>query len=437
MAHENNAHNYDYVLAGGGGAGLSLALALIQRQELSDARILVVDRERKGINDRTWCFWATDPLPFAEIAHRSWNKLRFIGGGHDLDLELDPYRYQMLRSGDFYRHALDRLAAAGNVDVLQAEVDAIEDTGPYVTVRLRPAAGGPPPGGADVGRGGNSGGSPVSAGTDGSTGGPGAGAVERLTESRAVTADYVFDSTWDYGRFMVDETKYHNLKQHFLGRVIRAPYDVFDADRATMFDFRTPQEGVMRFVYTMPSSPREALIEFTLFSYELLSPQEYDRRVNDYIRDIVGLERWEVLEEESCIIPMTDYPFERRPSPRVLRTGTKGGRVKASTGYAFARMQRDSAAIAESLARHGHPFDLPRVPARYRLFDSILLQVLYRNGERAEEVFSALFSKNPVQRIFRFLDEDDGRGQNLKLMSTVPIGLFTKAAARVLSGKAP
>lgn len=412
MAHDNDPDHYDYVLAGGGGAGLSLALALVERQTLSKARILVVDRERKGANDRTWCFWARTPLPFADIAHRSWDKLRFIGGGHDLDLDLDPYRYQMLRSSDFYRHALERLAAAGNVDMLQAEVDGMEDEGLRVSVRLRAAGGGP--------------GVP-----------PGDSPVARLSGDRVVTADYVFDSTWDYGRFSVDEAKYHNLKQHFLGRVIRAPRDVFDPERATMFDFRTPQEGVMRFVYTMPSNRREALVEFTLFSYELLSPQEYDRRVNDYIRDIIGLERWEVLEEESCIIPMTDYPFDRRPSPRVLRTGTKGGRVKASTGYAFARMQRDSEAIAESLVRHGHPFDLPRTPARYRLFDSILLQVLYRNGDRAEEVFSALFSKNPVQRIFRFLDEDDDRGENLRLMSTVPLALFTKAAARVLSGKAP
>ena len=417
--------HYDYVLAGGGGAGLSLALHLVDCEALQNRTILLVDREVKGANDRTWCFWATDPLPYHSIAHRRWDRMRFIGGGRDLELDLGPYRYQMLRSEDFYRHALKRLHDCENVTLLHAEVDNIADEGALASVDLRPSSL-PSPYPEEA----------VDVATNDDLVSE-HDAPERLTESLRVTADYVFDSTWDYGRFQVDETKYHNLKQHFLGRVIRAPHDTFDVDRATMFDFRTAQDGVMRFVYTMPSNRREALVEYTLFSHDLLSPAEYDERLNRYIRNIIGLKKWEVLEEESCIIPMTDYPFERRPAPRILRIGTRGGRVKASTGYAFARMQRDAEAITASLAAHNHPFDLPVTPKRYGVFDSILLQVLYRYGHRAETVFTNLFLKNPTERIFRFLDEDDGRWENVKLMSTVPVFLFLRAGARVLSGKAP
>ncbi|MFP4643871.1 MAG: lycopene cyclase family protein [Spirochaetales bacterium] len=423
--------HYDYVLAGGGGAGLSLALHLLDCEALQHRNILLVDREAKRTNDRTWCFWASDPLPYRSIAHRSWDRLRFIGGGRDLELDLGPYRYQMLRSDAFYRYALKRLHEWENVTVLQAEVEDIADEGALASVVLRPSSAPGPETALDIA----SSDDLVSehdARDDGAVPAP-----ERLTEPLRVTADYVFDSTWDYARFTVDESKYHNLKQHFLGRVIRAPYDIFEADRATMFDFRTAQDGVMRFVYTMPANPREALVEYTLFSHDLLSPAEYDERLNRYIRDIIGLNTWTVLEEESCIIPMTDYPFKRRPAPRILRIGTRGGRVKASTGYAFARMQRDAEAITASLAAHNHPFDLPVTPKRYGVFDSILLQVLHRHGHRAEQVFTNLFLKNPTERIFRFLDEDDGRWENVKLMSTVPLFLFLKAGARVLSGKAP
>lgn len=459
--------HYDYVIAGGGAAGLSLALRLARGEEFRDSRILVVDRERKIRNDRTWCFWATDPAPFGEFAQRRWDRMRFIGGGVDLDLVLAPYRYYMLRSDRFYSSVLGELTAAPNVELLRAEVGEMDDDGRGVTVRLSPPAGDgggterPPAAGGAAPDGAASPGDPPEAGAGGNrgataAGGPGptrdgktnsagerqtAGSIDRdLTGPLAVTCDYLFDGAWDYGRFIaerwVDATKHHSLKQHFLGRVVRTPHDTFEVDRATLFDFRTAQRGIMRFVYTMPLSAREALVEYTIFSDDLLAPPEYDRAVNDYLREVVGLDTWEVLEEESCVIPMTDYPFERRPSPRVLRIGTKGGMVKASTGYAFARIQRDSDAIAGSLARVGHPFDLSRSPQRYRLLDSIMLQVLHRHGDRAEEVFTRLFAGNPVQRVFGFLDEDESPWGNLKLMATVPIPLFLRAAARVISGRA-
>jgi hypothetical protein len=43
-----------------------------------------------------------------------------------------------------------------------------------------------------------------------------------------------------------------------------------------------------------------------------------------------------------------------------MSIGAAGGMVKAGTEYAFSRIQRDSADIAESLVRHGHPFATQR-----------------------------------------------------------------------------
>ncbi len=441
-----SVRQYNYVIAGGGAAGLSLALRLARRTEFRHSSILVVDRERKSRNDRTWCYWATDPGLFGELAQRRWDRMRFIGGGLDLDLALAPYRYYMLRSDRFYSSVIAELDAAPNVELLRAEIGEMDDDGGRVTVRLSPPAGDdshrgqPPAAGEHSGSPGGAAGAGPGGTTPEAT--QGAGSIERdLTEPLAVSCDYLFDGAWDYGRFVagrwVDATKHHSLKQHFLGRVVRAARDTFEVDRATLFDFRTPQRGIMRFVYTMPLNPREALVEYTIFSDDLLAPPEYDRALNEYLREIVGLDTWQVLEEESCVIPMTDYPFERRPSPRVLRIGTKGGMAKASTGYAFARIQRDSDAIVGSLVRVGHPFDLPGLSRRYRLLDSIMLQVLHRHGDRAEEVFTRLFARNTVQRVFGFLDEDESLWGNLRLMSTVPIPLFLRAAGRVISGCAP
>jgi len=58
-----------HLILGAGCAGLGLAVALT-RAGVSDP-ILLVDRRRDFPDDRTWCFWDTGDVPFAEPAsHR-------------------------------------------------------------------------------------------------------------------------------------------------------------------------------------------------------------------------------------------------------------------------------------------------------------------------------------------------------------------------------
>jgi lycopene beta-cyclase len=104
-----------------------------------------------------------------------------------------------------------------------------------------------------------------------------------------------------------------------------------------------------------------------------------------------------------------------------MNIGTRGGRVKPSSGYAFTRIQRDSAAIVRSLLKHGHPFDVPSDPRFYRLCDSLMLHVMHRHSDWLVPLFVRLFERNPIERILSFLDEHALPGQNLRLtMSLLP-----------------
>ncbi|MFW5728536.1 MAG: lycopene cyclase family protein [Spirochaetota bacterium] len=386
---ENSSHrSYDFIMAGGGAAGLSLAYHL-RHSSLSGTRILIVDRERKGNNDRTWCFWGTGSPPFSEIAAQSWDAFLFYGNEYSARIPLSPYRYYMVKGSDFYRHVMSDLEAASNVDFHFGTVTDIQD-------------------------------------------GPDFAAV--TADDTVYRGRYVFDSRLIPAEFRVDTDRYHFVKQHFRGWVIRSPRPVFDPSAATFFDFRTPQEGVMRFVYVLPHSPTEALVEYTLFSVDLLSKEEYEAGIRSYIRDILLLDSYEVIEEEDGIIPMTDQPFPRAAGTRIMLTGTRGGRVKASTGFAFNRTQRDSLAIVRSLEESGHPFDVPSTPPRYETFDAMLIDILARKGHLGAPIFAQLFQNNPIHRILRFLDEEGGVTENLQLMATVPwipfIGAWFAVRAR-------
>lgn len=378
--------HYDFIMAGGGAAGLSLAYQLATGP-LRGSTILVIDRDAKQTNDRTWCYWSARPGLFDSIAYRTWDQIQFTSPGLAVRLPLAPYRYQMVRGIDFYRHTRSVLAACPGVTLLQGSVDRVVDGENHATV----SAGG-----------------------------------------QTFTGGYVFNSLFQKVDQPSETGRFHSIWQHFKGWELETDRPVFDPRTPTLFDFRTPQNGAMRFFYILPFSETQALVEYTLFSSNLLTDAEYDAGLHSYIRDILHISRFSILTDEKGIIPMTDRPFARQAGARVLNTGTRGGRVKPSSGYAFLRIQDDCAAIAQSLAAHGHPFDLPQPhPSRYRLFDTLMLQVMLRQGGRLAGIFTELFRRNPVQRIFRFLDEENTLPEDLRLLASLPPGPFLQALLRV------
>ena len=72
------------------------------------------------------------------------------------------------------------------------------------------------------------------------------------------------------------QDKYPLLQQHFIGWKIKTSEPAFTADKATFMDFSVAQKGNTRFMYVLPFSKTEALIEYTLFSKDLLPEKEYE-----------------------------------------------------------------------------------------------------------------------------------------------------------------
>ena len=118
---------YDIIIAGGGASGLSLAYHLVH-SPLRDCRVLIVEKEAKDQNDRTWCFWTDRPTLFDDIVYRSWSPLQVLGEHETLTLDLHGYRYKMIRGIDFYRFARQTLSVYPHVDFLQGKVERLKYT---------------------------------------------------------------------------------------------------------------------------------------------------------------------------------------------------------------------------------------------------------------------------------------------------------------------
>ena len=382
--------HYDIIIAGGGCAGLSLAYQLIH-SPLRNRSILIVDRDDKDLNDRTWAFWTDQPTPFQPVVRGEWRQLRFITDSGGYILSTDPWRYVMIRGDDWYTYICSLLAALPNVTRLKAPIRRIEDLADGALVYVDPDGHGPSP-------------------------------------ATPYHGAWVFDSLFNINAFRPDPNTTLYLQQHFKGWYIETPGDQFEMDAATIFDFRTPQAGDMRFFYVLPTSPRAALVE-----YVGLRLTDYDRLLDDYIRNTLGVREYRVVSDEIGITPMTDYRFARQAGEHVMAIGIQGGLAKATTGYAYCRIQEDSAAIVASLIEFGHPFAVPPVSRRaYRLLDSVMLEVMRMNPDCLKPAFQAMFSANPGPRIFRFLDERASASEILRLVMTLPKLPFIVGAGRLL-----
>jgi lycopene beta-cyclase len=192
-------------------------------------------------------------------------------------------------------------------------------------------------------------------------------------------------------------------------------------------DFRTDQDGEIRFVYVLPSGPRRALVEHTRFGAG--APVDADGPLHDYLTGVTRVGAYRVLRREGGRLPLGP-PVPRPAVGHVVPIGVPGGMLKASTGYAYARIQRDSAAIARSLLTAGHPFAPTGGHRRHAVLDAVLLDVLAAEPHRLQQAFLQLFARNPGDRVFRFLDEDTSISQEAILVATLPPTPFLRAMLR-------
>src|SRR5512141_30339 len=95
-------NDYDYLIAGGGASGLALAYAMAQ-SSLRGKSILIVERDAKDQNDRTWCFWSDKPTRVDHLAYRTWDRVEVISDNYHEVFDIHPYTYKMIRGIDYYQ----------------------------------------------------------------------------------------------------------------------------------------------------------------------------------------------------------------------------------------------------------------------------------------------------------------------------------------------
>jgi lycopene beta-cyclase len=251
-------------------------------------------------------------------------------------------------------------------------------------------------------------------------------------EEGTLTADYVFNSIL-FEPPLIPAGKYF-LWQHFTGWLIETAQPCFNAGVATLMDFRVGQEQGTSFMYVMPTSATTALVEYTLFTQKILEKQAYENALKEYISSYLSVKEYRITHTEFGMIPMTNLSFPSQQG-RVVYIGIAGGQVKGSSGYAFQFIQKKTKQIVASLVHNQHPaMGRSLTDKKFHLYDSVLLNVLCHRKMQGAEIFSRIFQKNTPERVLRFLDNESNWWEDLKIMQSVPAGIFLPAALRELIG---
>jgi lycopene beta-cyclase len=226
-----------------------------------------------------------------------------------------------------------------------------------------------------------------------------------------------------------------SLLQHFSGWFVERDSPSFDPTCATLMDFRVGSRVSIHFIYVLPFSETEALIESTVFSAARWDAAEHEAAVERYLADN-GLTPYRVTRKEHGALPMTTRRFRARPSPRVYRMGLGGGLARPASGYAFLAIQRYAAAMATALGRAELP-EAPRVrSARATALDHVFLAYLRDHPEEASGLFTTLFEGVDPVGLARFLGDVGTVRDDLRVMHALPARKLGLQAVRTAGQRA-
>jgi len=372
----------DLLILGGGAAGLSLARRLAE-QGATAPRALVLESRIDYADDRTWCFWMHPSAQLTHLVRRRWAKVSLAASTERVLVDCPEFPYALLPSGGFYQDSRECIARSE---------------------RVRLAMG-----------------------------------VSVLGEPRKV------DGLWEVetsagvqrARWILDTRPPASpaegaavLWQSFLGQEIEAAGPVFDPTVAEIMHFTQGEAGQILFHYLLPLSPTRALLEVTAFSPKPAGPDAFRAELNRFIDRRLEGRRYQLRREEHGILPMGLPTPVPSTDATYVRAGLLAGGARASSGYAFQRIQRWAESCALSLA-DGHG---PRPHAAdgwiLRQMDALFLQVLRRRPELAPTLFLAMFRRVAPARLARFMSDQATLLDNLAVIAALPPGPFLRELFR-------
>lgn len=370
--------NVDLAILGAGCAGLSLARELAKHQVTQS--VLVIEPRLTYPDDRSWCFWAPDTHTGSAWVSHSWPRWLFGRQGATTRSQSCPgYRYQYIRSSDFYQGSLATIQAWPSIDLKLGES----------VVDLRP--------------------------------------LEQGWQVTTTAGTYLAKQVVDTRPPPKQRRDQSPLQQCFLGAEIQLTHARCTDTKAAelMTDMRTVN-GEFCFSYVLPFAPNRLLVEVTFFARTPPPRASLESLLMQLIADR-GWADATILRTEFAELPMglPDEPASDQKQP--LLAGLRGGALRPSSGYGFLRIQHWASHCAQRYNTDSTLVNQTTSGFWLQKMDQLFLSVLQTNPARAAEIFDRLLGNTKPERFIRFMNDEASLSDCLHVVACLPKTPFLKA----------
>ena len=366
---------YEMGLVGLGAANSLLLIEMERKGLLSDHAILVLEPDTKLANDKTFCFWANPESDMVrqlkDLISHSWNVVETKEGKQSLE----NTRYYMIESLALYNRTRELIKSRRNISYVRTTLEHI---------------------------------------------GPHSSFIELTTSENKYQVKKVYDSR----ALLPKEVIATPVLQSFQGWRVTFDKDVCVPNEMRLMDFSIPQNNATQFMYVLPTTKNEALIEMTRFDRTVLPEELARQHLKNYLR-AMGCD-YKINHIERGVIPMSQHGENHHRDARVISVGSRAGKIKSTTGYAFKSMFEH----AQELVQDQYPPRLARLsfaqklPNRFALYDFLLLYILKFRPNWGKEIFERLFQKQPAHEVFEFLEERSTFRWEVQMFAKLPIFKF-------------
>ena len=368
-----NTNQYDIIFTGGGAACRMLLYFLSEQKGFNQLKILILEAENTT-NEKTWCFWEKETNPFQRLARKEWKQLKFDAQQINITQTIKPFTYYCINGSDFNRYFSQTFFEKySNITILNKKIKQIEKTGNLYTV---------------------------------------------TTANESFQAAKIFNSIPE-----LTSNSQSQMWQHFEGWFIETETPWFDEHAASLMDFTDYNGGAFGFLYVLPFSNNEALVEYTFYSDELYASEVYEKKIKNFFAS-KKIPAYRITKKEKGKIPLYNQKINTETKSGIINIGGAGGLIKPSTGYAFLRMMEDCKQIAASFGTND--FKRRTRHKRFLFYDHLLLKIIKEDPSCAVSIFKELFQKQPLQRILKFLNEDSNLLDEIRIFAGLPWMPFLK-----------
>jgi lycopene beta-cyclase len=388
---------YDLVILGAGCAGTSVTRELIERDY--PGRILLLDERTRFNTPQRWCYWSDNTQPERsewsskpQIVTGEWSSYHYRTDNNFVQKNLQNWTYRHVWAPEYfhYHHSLfDKstqitfapgVAVASVSNRMQGQFQVVTEHGIVQTGQIIDC---------------------------------------RALTFRKPSQNYSQGTGW---------------WQSFLGWEVEGTPGFIGNNSFCLMDFQTGSDHPLAFGYILPLNNNRSLVEFTIFDAVAKTLPELRDGLNRYLEVLNWQRRSPLLQEQGWLPMSTQESFDLRSNNGIWKSGIAGNCARPSSGYAFARIQRQAQSYAQAIVE-GSDKPPKTISLSSNMLDSVFLKATLPDNQFARRSFKQLLEKTSGDSLAGFMGEKYRLTNFAGIVRSLPKWPFMVAFARVFLGR--